>query len=67
MKRLMLSLVLVAVALLIPASGFAGKPAVEKSCSYHCQSCGAGRVQTCSLCGNVWSCGSCYAGTICIV
>lgn len=67
-KRLTLSLVLVAVSLLIPSAGFAGRGgAVEKYCSYHCQSCGAGKVQTCSLCDGKWSCGSCFTGTICPV
>ena len=69
-KRLMLSLVLVAVALLIPSSGFAGKPAAgAKYCSYICQSCGGGKVQTCSWCDNdtQWHCGSCYTGPICMV
>ena len=67
-KRLTLALMLLAVAFLVPSTGFAGRPeTTEKSCSYWCQKCGFNRVQTCSLCNGVSSCDPCHTGTICAV
>ena len=67
-KRLTLSLILVAAALLIPSTGFAGRPGTtEKYCTYYCVRCNSTQVQTCSYCGTTWSCGSCFTGSICAV
>lgn len=67
-KRLTLSLLLLATALLVPSTGFAGRSGgVEKACYYDCQSCGYRKVRLCTLCNGVASCGSCVSGTACAV